>query len=483
MSVEPFIIRFAECATLAKSGDGTSDSLITRVVGTVQMKHLLPLIHKEALAPNPRSARVNRVTRDVLASLDKTPESFLHKSKGILLGLSSAEELQRNRYRISFSDPSVEGVLDGGHNLLAIALHMLRAVAGDSAVRGVKSWDDLVSTWPEFAEQVESSKEQFNTLIPLELLMPSSGEDEVVDAFQSALIEICSARNNNVQLPNEAAANKKGLFEELKSQVPESIQARTEWKPNTWEDEDETRPIRPRDLVALAWIPLNLLAESGGIPEGMTVSAQNIYRNKGECQRRFEELMVLDNISEEIAGGRRMLIHEGVRSALKIAGDLPELYDLIYEEFPDAYNQANRRFRANPIVKLFDPEGRKDAISAGKDVHGYTATAPTTPFMRRLVKARNGSKPCSYPEGLIVPLVYGLKGLMEVNRGRVRWKVDGSPEEFVKSVLPSIANSFHLVLEMAKWDPQKISKNPASHDFAVLQFAQAAASARASAHR
>jgi hypothetical protein len=120
-------------------------------------------------------------------------------------------------------------------------------------------------------------------------------------------------------------------------------------------------------------------------------------------------------------------------------------------------------------VKLYDPEGRQNARSAGKDLTGFTATQPLTPFMRRPVRASGSSKPCSYPEGLIVPLVYGLQGLMEVNRGKVRWAVD-NPTTFVKECLPSIAGAYQLVLEMAKWDPQKIAKNPASHEFAVQQF-------------
>ena len=89
--------------------------------------------------------------------------------------------------------------------------------------------------------------------------------------------------------------------------------------------------------------------------------------------------------------------------------------------------------------------------------------------MRRPVRAKSGSKPCSYPEGLIVPLVYGLQGIMEVSKGKVQWAVD-DPAAFVRESLPAIAGAYQLVLEMAKWDPQKVAKNPASHEFAVQQF-------------
>ena len=58
---------------------------------------------------------------------------------------------------------------------------------------------------------------------------------------------------------------------------------------------------------------------------------------------------------------------------------------------------------------------------------------------------------------------------MKVRDGEVHWAVD-EPLEFVREVLPEIAGAYQLVLEMAKWDPQKISKNPASYEFAVRQF-------------
>ncbi len=278
-------------------------------------------------------------------------------------------------------------------------------------------------------------------------------------------------RNNNAQLPFEAAANKKGFYEEIKEQVPENLAERVEWKPNTWEAEDETRPVKVRDLVALAWIPLNLLNAAKGLPLDIRVTPQNIYRNKGECSKLFDELMRHSDVTKKGDAVRHTLIHPGVKSAFKILGDLPELYDLIYEEFPEAYNSHSRRFRSKPIVKLYDPEGRRDAKATGKDIAGFTAAEPMTPFMRRTVRAKPGSKPCIYPEGLIVPLVYGLQGLMEVANGKVKWVVD-NPSAFVRKVLPRIAGPYAMVLEFAGWDPQKIAKAPESHEFAVQQFQQ-----------
>lgn len=469
MSENSFIIRFADAAFQPKVSSNDSAHVVCRVIGTVPMKYLIPLFREGLLDPNPRSARVNRVTSDITRSLERTPEYFPNKSKGILIGTASYEALQRNRYRVTFDDKNIEGILDGGHNMLAIGLYMLRDFMEEQDLKRVKSWDDLLGIWPDFEADLLSYKDGFEILVPVELLLPAADDEETIEAFQSALLDICSARNNNAQLPQEAAANKKGYYDEIKEQVPKELAVRVEWRPNTWEDEDEKRPVKVRDLVALSWIPLNLLNQNEALPFDISVSPQNIYRNKGECSKMFDVLMGDENVTEKDRNARHRLIHSGIKSAFKILGDLPELYDLIYEEFPDAYNTHNKRFRANAIVKIYDPEERKARRAAGKDVSGYTATRPLTPFFRRPVETQNNSKPCSYPDGLIMPLVYGLQGLMEVADGKVRWAIK-DPIKFVQKRLPKIAGSYQLVLEMAKWDPQKIAKNQASHEFAVQQF-------------
>lgn len=469
MSDKSLIIRFSDAAVQPEQLPKDRPCIVRRIVGTVEMKQLMSLFHETALGPDPRSARRNRVIDDILRSLTDDTEFFANRSKGILLGTGQYKTLDRNRYRVVFEDPDVEGILDGGHNMLAIGLFMLKEILEEREWKQIKSWDDLLAIWPRYAAELESRKDQFTTLIPVELLVPARDDQETVNDFRAALIDICAARNNNAQLPLEAAANKKGFYEEIKAQVPEELAQRVEWKPNTWEAEDEPRPVKVRDLVALAWIPLNLLDAEQALPIRTSVSPQNIYRNKGECSKLFDDLMRHPAVTKKGDASRHQLIHDGVRSAFRVLGDLPELYDQIYEEFPDAYNSNNRRFRSNPIVKLYDPDGRRDARAAGKDVSGFTATRPVTPFMRRPVRAKGSSKPCSYPEGLIVPLVYGLQGLMEVANGKVRWVVN-DPSAFVRKVLPDIAGLYALVLELGKWDPQKISKARESHDFAVQQF-------------
>lgn len=470
-SKHKLIIRFATVAAQSPASGSADETPFTRHVGFVPASYMMSLLDHADLAANPRSSRRNAVVEDILNTLDASPELFHFKSKGILIGTSNYEKLQRNRFHLRFDDPGVEGVLDGGHNLLAIGLHMLAIVMEDRDWKRLKSWDDMKQAWGECREHLEKEKETFDFLVPVELLVPSDADGDP-DAFLMPLLEVCEARNNNAQLPIEAKSNKQGFYDAIKDVLPEDLARRVEWKPNSWEDDSERRPIKVRDLIALAWIPLNTLSEKDRLPGGLSLPPQNTYRNKGECSKRFEELMSSEETTAQDKGARRILTHEGVLSAFDILADLPALYDQIYKDFPSAYNSGKRRFAANPIVKIYSPEKRKAATANGKDARAYLASQPTTPFCREPVDY-------SYPDGLIAPLIYGLKGLMAVNNGKVVWAVD-DPASFVADHLAEVADSYQLVMNMARWDPQKISKDPSSYEFAVREFTNLLVRRRAS---
>ena len=457
------VIRFAHVASQPSDNpESGAETPITRLVGFVPAKSLLPLFDQVGLAANPRSSRRNSVVDDILNTLRTSAELFRYKSKGILIGTADYERFQRNRFRLRFNDPDIEGILDGGHNMLAIGLHMLQPLMEEKEWKRLKYWDDMKDAWEKHRDLIEETKDDYDFYVPVELLVPSGSTEDERQAFLMPLLEVCEARNNNAQLTIEAKSNKQGFYDAIKEIMPEEFGKRVEWKPNDWDDTEERRPIKVRDLVALAWIPLNFLNEEGQLPSDINVAAPNIYCNKGECSRRFEELMSRDDVTEQEQGAKRVLKHDGVASAFKVLADLPGLYDRIYECFPKAYNEDNRRFAANPIVKIYDPEKRRNTKDLGKEVKGYVTTEPRTPFYRRGTRV-------SYPEGLIIPLIYGLKGLLVIKNGEVRWAVD-DPDAFLDKHLAQLAESYQLVMNMAHWNPQKISKDRNSYDFAVREF-------------
>lgn len=420
---------------------------VLRIVGFARARELLQLIDAADLEANPRSAKAGPVTDDILESIDETPDLFVFKTKGVLVGASFYEKLQRNRYRLTFENTKIEGILDGGHNTLAIGTHILMKALGDSSVRRrVRDWPTFKEWWEKSRVEVDAlrkvkpedddyDEDALDFLVPIEVLVPSDLEnEESLDAFNSCLLSICSARNNNVQLTVETKSNKKGFYEDLRAALPDDIANRVEWKTN------DGGQIKARDLVALAWIPLSTL-ELAYLP---TFPPQNIYRNKGECAKLFDELLSHEAVSEATDGEYTRKVHnKAIRSALALAGELPRLYDRIYTDFPRAYNDNAGKFGNIAVVKM--------AINM--------RSQPTTYFTDEPVEY-------SYPDGLILPLVYGLRALMETkDDGSVVWSQD--PHKFLDRHLSKIVRKYRVILDAYRFDPQKVGKNEGSYDLVL----------------
>lgn len=232
----------------------------------------------------------------------------------------------------------------------------------------------------------------------------------------------------------ETKAAKKGFYEVLRSALPPEIEKRVEWKTN------DGGAVKARDLVALAWIPLSKLT----LEDLPKIPPQNIYRNKGECAKLFDDLMSRDDVSKATDGEYTREVHnKQVKSALVLAGRLPALYDKIYKDFPAAYNENAGKFGNVSVVK-----------TAGK-----MRTQPTSYFTDEEVDY-------SYPDGLIMPIVYGLKALVEIKPdGTVGWAQD--PKKFLDVNLPAIVRKYRVVLDAFRFDPQKVGKNEGSYDLVV----------------
>lgn len=457
---ESLIIKF-EFSSEQTVGD------ITKIVGLTEAKYLIPVIDVLDLEANPRSSRTGSVTDAIQDSIESDSEVFPFKTKGILLAASQYERLERNRIKITPANPEIEGILDGGHNTLAIGLYILtRAMAhsGESLPKGAKTWDEFKQLWEAnrdlVGEYLDALKNDPGTdalsfYVPIELLVPGKVDDAAsVESFKNNLLEICAARNNNVQLQVSAKANQRGYFDTLKALMDEynpDINSRIEWKTNDGGD------IKAQDIVALAWIPLSLITpvrdENGRVIE--PVLAQNIYSGKGGCLKQFEKLMSSPEVtSETSADYKRKLCNWEVESAFKIAVQLPELYDCIYEAFPKLYNSAGGSYGHITAVKSLN-EKRKDK---------------TTPYTGRPIDTIS-------PDGYIVPLVYGLQALMEkqvvAGRHEIGWKRE--PKDFLQENLEKIVKHYAGIFSMCDYDPQKIGKNPQSYVQALSGFKMALA--------
>ena len=443
------VIRFDHQIAEQKNG------VIKRILGFIQARYLLNLFDDATLDANPRSAKANAVTSDIIESVQSDPKNFQFKTKGILLGTSDYSELERRRYELRFDTPAYEGLLDGGHNMLALGTHILSYVMDEKDIKKLKLWEQMKTAWNDHRQDIENIRNELDFKVPVELLVPADlGDDEVVTEFRMALIDICAARNNNAQLTTEAKANQRGFYDAIEKRMPSEIADRVEWKTNKW-GSSEARPIKVRDLVALAWIPLTVLREhnllpthtESGIPLNFAVMPQNIYRNKGEISKLFDKLMEHPDVSKATNGPRHELQSVAIGSAFDLLADLPRLYDYIFANLGDAYNKST-----------------KGAFGRIKAVRIPKRGKVPSPFLQ---------EECQFgvPDGFILPILYGLKALMKIEGGRVVWAMD--PFHFIEEHLQMLAGAFKMPMEMAGFDPQKIAKSENSYIFMVGEVEKA----------
>lgn len=438
---------------------------IVRVIGLMSPKFLVGLIDRLDLDANPRNSRLGSVTNAIQESIEKDEsvgkksKLFPIKSKGILVAASWYEELDRNRYRLQFVDRSTEGILDGGHNTLAIGAYILSQAAKFAGTpapprRDMAIWDDFKKVWTDRRDEIESYIKAIHDdtdeladqgiglldfLIPVELILPANPNDELcVDSFRSSLLEICDARNNNAQLTQGTKGNQEGLFDSFKALFAEKdpeFASQISWKTN------DGGSIQSRSLVALAWIALSKTKYVQDGPDNIldAPSAVLTYSGKEKCLEKYLTLLRDDKISKSF-GQKRELKDPQVTSALRVATDLPALFDRIYQIFPDCYNTIGAFGKIGAVKSLMNKN------------NDYK-----TPFF-----SRKADKPV--PDGFIYPLVYGLRALIEVDEktDEIVWKTD--PYRFIETeAFKSAVVQYCGVIQQSDYDPQKVGKGAFSY--------------------
>ena len=402
------------------------------------------------------------MTNAIVESIQTTPREFPFKTKGVLLGATQFQLLNRGRVKAVFAERDKEGILDGGHNTMAIGLHLLRlAGVPMTLVRKAKDWASFRSLWESESDAVKAirgdsalaegiEKADLEFLIPVELIVPSDPDDlAIVESFQASILDICAARNNNAELVVAGKSNQAGFYEELKTLLPDPISGRVEWKSG------EGGPVKVSDLIAMTWIPLSLLdpmpTDAGMKPIAAPIP-QNLYRNKGEALRKFDDLMRLDAVTSQ-KDGKFALHNQNVRSALSVAAKIPEVFDLIEELFPDAYNKADGKYgRIGAVKKMNNSSAQKTSNFEGRPI----AVAS--------------------PDGFLYPVVYGVRELMQLSaEGMVQWRVE--PLQFVRDNIVEIAEAYKAVVSALDWDPVRVGKAPLAYQ--VVGTAYRSALARA----
>lgn len=442
--------------TLHFEGNNVAEQIygnVRRIVGFVGAKSLIRLYDaEESLTANPRIAKRGKITEAIIESIQNSPESFPFMTKGVLVGTSNYEKLDNSAYKLYFEE-NFEGILDGGHNMLAIGLHVLSLVdeVPQQAIKSAANWRKFHEVWVQYRKKVteytftddEKKAKLLDFVVPVEILVPANlASDAAVADFRSHLKQISSARNNNVEVRSEALAYSEGLYDKLSEYLDPDLNSRVSWKMY------QEGKVNPRDLIALSVIPLSELdpvSDDAGVISAISPVA--IYNSKATCVEYFNRMMASPQVSVEVDDGtRKEVVNPQVLSALKLAADLPAIYDALYEHFPFAYNAAGGKFGALDFVEKID---------AG-------ATPHKTKFFETSVNFK-------YPDGLLIPLMSALRVLIGKNAdGTLFWKTD--PKKFVETKLTPIVKNYVNIIDSNDKNPQKLGKNVGNYKQTELLY-------------
>lgn len=444
MKSQNYIVRFK-----GLSVRDDKEGNLKKIQGEIDAVNFVNVLDNANLESDPRDAKKGNVTDDICETLEKTPELFHYKSKGVLLSSMKTELLERNRVRLNSSDPEIEGILDGGHNSLAIALFFLSKLEeAKSDYNRIKRWKDLEDVWCKYSDKIKDllkNDDGCNFLVPIEIITTKDGVE--CDNFVVDILDIAQARNNNAQLTEETKAHKAGYYKELKECLNSEIRDQIEWRTN-----DGGR-IKARDIVAMSMIPLSLIVER--ITE-VKINPVDIYSSKGKCVKVFNEIYKHKNVSKKNKDGTLKAVNKKFLSALKLTADIPEIYDMLLKEFPYAYNDVSPGYGRIRTVRVYDPQKAKSKKEKGK----YLKKRPQTKFRRKRIDYES-------PDGFIVPLLWGLTSLIEDDGEKLVWKVP-DPLKFLKKVIynDEFMTVYQGNIKAYDYDPPRVGKNNGSYQIA-----------------
>ena len=428
-----------------------SEFRIQRICGYLNARDFSKLMGAAESTVNPRTAKVNPVVKQIFETLANYPELFWIKSRGVLVATKQCVHLERERVKITLGDENYEGIMDGGHNTLAVAAFLLKELFDVK----VTKWKEAKEYWLEHQKEIDQAIDEemgredscANFLVPIEIIAPlneglkgvtSEQAEDSEQYFMNFLPDICAARNTNAQLNETAKGNQTGLYDELKKCVPE--RTRVVWKTGDGEG------VKCDDVVALTCLPLMYLADHGalGLKNTPKLSTVCVYSQKSKCVDYYKKIVTSPEVSVH-ERGKYVITSKAVLSALKLVKDIIQFYDWLYLTFPSIYNGVEGC-----------SFGRISAVNTTKE----------SPLHFNTIDKKSDK---TYPDGFIYPLLCGITALMQYDPAKqvLSWKKELATltkEDFTKD---NDQCTYVRMIKILNFDPQKVGKEKAVYDVAT----------------
>lgn len=428
MVQKPIIVKLEHGNNAQKSNEEVK---IQRISSSISPYHFIRLVGVSDNKINPRAARENGITCDIRETLDLSPNLFWLMSKGILIATENCKILDRGRVSLT-TDGDREGIMDGGHNALAISQFLITKLFPE--VKIFKTWVDCKEFWSKNEREIikrfndQGGNDAFRFSIPVEIIFPGN-EDGALDEYYETISQICTARNTNVQLKQATQDNQVGIYEVLKERL--SCADKVVWKSG------QSGDIKVEDIVSMAVIPLIFLQEQGRLPNDKTIKTLNavsVYSQKSKCIDFYGDVLKHPEISTK-QEDKYILNNSLVRSALEMIDDIVKAYDRMYLAFPDIHNSNAGKF------------GRINAVDQKK------TKSVSVPFLTISQKTEY-----KYSAGYFLPLFCGIRKLMYIDEATntLKWKKNPTDPSFDFRDL-RCAKYIEMVKFLA-YDPLKVGK-------------------------
>ena len=410
-------LRFVEATDIEIGG-------IRRVVGVTRVKDLISLITIATLDSNPRKPKRNDITESICKELRSQDFLFTYKTRGLLVGSANAIPVDSHKFRLEIEDQQIEGILDGGHNTLAIGLVILEAATGrPSEIGRIQDWKEFKQNWLENINAISTWAKSaelgtfHDMLIGLEFILPIDVESkDSVDLFKRSIIDICSARNTSTPLKTSTMLGKLGLLDPLKQRLVEPYLSRVQWEQNG------QGVVKSDDLISMTLVPFKALLRYFTIENksgrAMTVKAGNsLYAGRTAGVRNYGELMQSDKITKRTNDYKREIFGSEIESVFDLAAQLPEIYDRIYSLFQEAFDKnSDRSLMGLPSIVEWNTRHRAHLRLpySGEEIPGV------------------------FPEALIQPILRGLEYLIGFDRQKNRLYWTREPISFIEAHIDEI---------------------------------------------
>lgn len=399
---------------------------LRKSTGHTDLLGIIEIIQNLELEVNPRESKKNKVTNQIIKDLEANKLLFPFKNKGLLISANYSLHADKE-VEIHISESQYQGIIDGGHTTYALGIYILKDLGyPEITVNNLKTWKDLKKFWTSEYYRIkklyhETQEHIKNLYIPIELISLENTQDN----YREIILDISSARNTNAQLKYETLVNQSGFFDPIKKILDPEVSSKINWKTNS------SGFIDVRFLISILWAPLGM-AE---LPYNINpISGSIAYSSKQTVISRYFELMqTLENKDE-----MQEIFINSTSSAFILMNDFLRIHDTLTNNFIEYFEQDGRKiqnyqaFKSGNNLNFFD----NSTLSS----HGY-----------------------SIPQGFLLPIIYGMRGLLENNEGNLKWITD--PLKFIEDPYNNkrIFNSVNAVMELSNGDPQKVGKNQFSY--------------------